>query len=102
MPRVDVTAVLGAVCTLLSVSFVWPQVVRVYRLNTVAGLSPLGTLHGLTACTFWTMYGVASGVLPLVVSNGVIGVAMFAIAIAQVRHHVLSARRLAGALVLIF
>jgi len=98
---VDFTAVLGAVCTVLSVSFVWPQVLRVYRLNTVEGLSPTGTLHGLAACSLWTMYGVASGVLPLVVSNGAIGVAMFTIGVAQVRHHVLSAGRLALALAVI-
>jgi uncharacterized protein with PQ loop repeat len=98
---VDFTAVLGAVCTGLSVSFVWPQVLRVYRLRTVEGLSPLGTLHGLAASTLWTMYGLGQGVAPLVISNGVIGVAMLMIAAAQVRHRVLPLSRLIGALVLV-
>jgi len=82
----DVVAVLGPICTALSVSLVWPQVIRVYRLNTVEGLAPNGTLHGLSACTLWTMYGVARGVGPLIVSNGAIGVAMLMIAAAQIRH----------------
>ena len=63
-------AVLGPVCTVLSVSLVWPQVIKVYRAGTVAGLSSNGTLHGLAACTLWTMYGAARGVGPLIVSNG--------------------------------
>ena len=99
----DITAVLGAVCTALSVSFVWPQVLRVYRLNTVEGLSPFGTMHGLAACTLWTMYGLGRGVVPIVVSNGAIGAAMLMIASAQVRHRALPLPRLvvAGALILV-
>jgi uncharacterized protein with PQ loop repeat len=91
------TAVLGFICTALSVSFVWPQVARVYRLNTVEGLAPNGTLHGLAACTLWTSYGTARGVVPLIVSNGTIGTALLMIAVAQLRHRTLGARRLLGA-----
>src|SRR5437868_1977255 len=75
-------AVLGPICTVLSVSLVWPQVIKVYRAGTVAGLSSNGTLHGLAACTLWTMYGAARGVGPLIVSNGAIGVALLLIAAA--------------------
>jgi uncharacterized protein with PQ loop repeat len=91
---VHLTAVLGAICTALSVSFVWPQVIRVYRLNTVEGLAPNGTLHGLAACTLWTTYGAARGVAALIVSNGTIGVALLMIAAAQIRHRALGARKL--------
>lgn len=89
-----VTAVLGPICTALSISFVWPQVVRVYRLNTVEGLAPNGTLQGLAACALWAMYGAARGVGPLVVSNSVIGVAMMMIAAAQIRHGALAMGKL--------
>ena len=80
---------LGPVCTVLSVSLVWPQVVRVYRIDSVEGLAPSGTLHGLAACTLWTLYGSAQHVTPLVVSNSAIGVAMLLIAAAQIRHRTL-------------
>ena len=92
-----VTAVLGPICTALSISFVWPQVVRVYRLNTVEGLAPNGTLQGLAACALWAMYGAARGVGPLVVSNSVIGVAMMMIAAAQIRHGALALGKLLAA-----
>jgi uncharacterized protein with PQ loop repeat len=98
---VHLTAVLGSICTALSVSFVWPQVLRVYRLHTVEGVAPNGTLHGLFASTLWTLYGVGRGVAPLVVSNGAIGVALLMIAAAQVRHRTLPLARLLGAAVVI-
>ena len=87
-------AVLGPVCTVLSVSLVWPQVIKVYRAGTVAGLSSNGTLHGLAACTLWTMYGAARGVGPLIVSNGANGVALLLIAAAQIHHRTLGVGRL--------
>ena len=93
------TALLGLVCTVLSVGFVWPQVSKVYRSGTVQGLAPLGTLHGLAACTLWTLYGAARGVAPLVVSNVAIGAAMGLIAAAQVRHRSLDVRWLVIVLV---
>jgi uncharacterized protein with PQ loop repeat len=98
---VNLTAVLGAVCTVLSVGFLWPQVLRVYRLDTVEGLSALGTLHGLAATILWTTYGVGRGVAPVIVSNGAIGVGLLMIAAAQVRHGTLALRRLAAAIALI-
>ena len=91
---VDLTSVLGPICTALSVSFVWPQVIRVYRLNTVEGLAPNGTLQGLAASAIWTMYAAAQGVGPLVVSNVVIGIAMSMIAAAQIRHRTLRVSKL--------
>jgi uncharacterized protein with PQ loop repeat len=90
--------VLAPVCTALSVGLIWPQVWRVYRLRTVEGLAPIGTLHGLTACTLWTMYGVARSVAPLIVSNGAIGAAMLLLAAAQIRHRALRVRDVAAVL----
>jgi MtN3 and saliva related transmembrane protein len=90
----DLTSVLGPICTALSVSFVWPQVIRIYRLDTVEGLAPNGTLQGLAASALWTMYAVARGVGPLIVSNVVIGVALLMIAAAQIRHRALRVTKL--------
>lgn len=95
---VHLTAVLAPVCTALSVSFIWPQVLRIYRMNTVDGLAPIGTLHGLCGCSLWTMYGVARGVVPLMVSNGVVGIALLLIAAAQIRHRALRPALLFGTL----
>ena len=55
----------AAVCLALSVAFVWPQVVRVYRLGTVEGLSPRGTLHGIAGNCTWLVYGFLRGNVPL-------------------------------------
>lgn len=81
---------------MLSISFVWPQVVRVYRLRSVEGLSPTGTLHGVAATSLWTVYGASQGVVPLILSNVIVGFAMVLIGVAQVRHGVLAARMLAA------
>jgi uncharacterized protein with PQ loop repeat len=71
----------------------------VYRLNTVEGISPFGTLHGVAGCTLWTSYGIAQGVGPLIVSNGVIGLALVSIGVAQIRHSAFAAPALAAAIV---
>jgi uncharacterized protein with PQ loop repeat len=95
----DLAAVLAPICTAVAVCLIWPQVIRVYRLNSVEGLAPLGILHGLAGCTLWTMYGAAKGIVPVIISNAAIGGALFLIAIALVRHRALKATHLVAALV---
>ena len=90
----DLAVVLGLWCTALSVSFIWPQVIHVYRHHTVEGLSPTGTLHGASGSVLWCLYGIARGNGPLIISNGLIVLAMGLIAAAQVRHRVLALRTL--------
>lgn len=91
-------AVLAPLCTAVAVSLVWPQVIRVYKLRSVEGLAPFGTMHGLTGCTLWTLYGVASHLPAVILANAGIGSAMFLIGLAQVRHRVLPAAVLFGGL----
>src|SRR5438477_11034682 len=67
------TAVLGPICIALSIGFVWPQVVRLYRLDTFEVSAPNGTVQGLAACIVWAMYGAARGVCARVVSYTGIG-----------------------------
>jgi MtN3 and saliva related transmembrane protein len=84
--------ILGPIATALSVGFVWPQVARVYRQRTVEGLSPKGTLHGVAATASWALYGIVTGVVPLIVSNLTVCLAMVLIGLAQAREGVLPAR----------
>lgn len=88
----DWLTLLGLWCTALSVAFIWPQVVRVYRQHTVEGIAPKGTLHGATACTFWLLYGLAIGDLAISLANAAVVLAMALIAYKQVRHGALAAR----------
>jgi uncharacterized protein with PQ loop repeat len=87
---VPFVTLLAGVCTALSLSFVWPQVVRVYRSGSVEGISPTGTLHGVSSTALWTMYGFAQGLVPLTVANLSVGVALVLIGVAQVRARALS------------
>ena len=43
--RVTLQNVLGIVASILSMLFIWPQVILVYRNKTVEGLSPIGALR---------------------------------------------------------
>lgn len=91
--RVTLESLLGPICLTLSIAFIWPQVARVYRQNTVEGLSPLGILQSLAGASLWTVYGGVRGVAPVFLSSAVILVAMSLIAAAMVRHGALSARQ---------
>jgi MtN3 and saliva related transmembrane protein len=92
---VQLSSLLAPICTALSVGFIWPQVIRVYRLHSVEGIAPKGTLHGLAGVSLWTVYGFAKGIVPLSISNVTVVTAMLLIALAQVAHKVLPARHLA-------
>lgn len=67
------TALLGVVCTILSLVFIWPQMHRVWVRRQLAGLSPIGMLHGAAGSGLWFAYGVARADVPLTVSNGLVG-----------------------------
>jgi len=88
----------AAFCLTLSVGFVWPQVARVYRMDTVEGLSPRGTLHGIAGSVLWVAYGLFRTELPLILGNANILLAMLLIGLAQARHKVLDARAIAAVL----
>ena len=79
--------------------FIWPQVIRVYRINSVEGIATKGTLQSLAGAGLWSVYAVAKWNFPLLVSNIAVGTAFLLIGIAQVRHHVMKVPPLVGIVV---
>ena len=98
---VSLTTILAPICTAIAMVLIWPQVLRVYRLNSVEGIAPIGTLHGLTGCVLWVTYGVSQGIVPVVGANLGIGTALVLIGAAQARHGVLRRSVLVGWLLLV-
>jgi len=70
--------------------FIWPQVFRVYRNDTVEGLAPLGALQGMSGSILWAVYGLAQTDIPLFGSNLLLAVAIALLGVAMTRHGVLS------------
>ncbi len=95
MHNVQVTLqnVLGIVASIMSMLFIWPQVILVYRSNTVEGLSPIGALQGICGSTLWSVYGLSQGDAAVGGSNFLIVVAIALLARAMVKHGILSASR---------
>jgi MtN3 and saliva related transmembrane protein len=93
---VSLTAILAPICTAIAMVLIWPQVIRVYKLNSVEGIAPIGTLHGITGTVLWVTYGVSQGIIPVVGANIGIGVALVLIGAAQSRHGVLRRTVLVG------
>lgn len=92
------TAVLGALCLVLGISFAWPQVIRVYRVKSVEGISPRGQLHGLSGCVLWTIYAYAQTITPMMIANTFVLTAMILVTAALVRHHKMPLWHLLGVL----
>jgi uncharacterized protein with PQ loop repeat len=92
--RVTLQNVLGIVASTLSMLFIWPQVILVYRRNTVEGLSPIGALQGICGSTLWSVYGLSQGDVAVGGSNFLIVVAIALLARAMVKHGTLPASRL--------
>lgn len=69
--------------------FIWPQVFRVYRNDTVEGLAPLGALQGMSGSILWSIYGLARTDMPLFGSNLLIAVAIALLCGAMTRHGIM-------------
>ncbi len=93
---VSPTDLLGALASALSMLFIWPQVFRVYRNDTVEGLAPLGALQGMSGSILWSTYGLAQGDLPLFGSNLLVAVAVGLLAHQMTRHGVINRSTLFG------
>jgi uncharacterized protein with PQ loop repeat len=70
--------------------FIWPQVFRVYRNDTVEGLAPLGALQGMSGSILWSTYGLSQSDMPLFGSNLLLSVAIGLLAVAMTRHRILT------------
>ena len=92
--RVTLQNILGIVASILSMLFIWPQVILVYRSNTVEGLSPIGALQGICGSTLWSVYGLSQSDVAVGGSNLLIVVALALLARAMVKHGTLPASRL--------
>lgn len=91
------SSILGAVCTVLGLSFIWPQVFRVFR-NGVEGISPRGQLQGMSGGTLWTVYGFAKMNPPLIAANLICLILATVIASVMVRHRKMPAWHLIATL----
>ena len=80
------SSVIGTVCLVLGLSFVWPQVFRIYRVRSVEGISPRGQLHAISGSWFWVVYGYAKLNVPMMVSNTVYLLATVFITAMLIRH----------------
>lgn len=96
---VSPTNLLGLVASTLSMLFIWPQVFRVYRNNTVEGLAPLGAIQGMSGSMLWSIYGLSQSDMPLFGSNLLLSVAIALLGVAMMRHGVLSRGTLLGVVV---
>lgn len=73
-------------CTVLSLSFIWPQVWRTVRHDTTHGISAFSVVHGLTGSALWLAYGIAVGRTAVWFSNGSFIVAQSIIISVLLRH----------------
>ncbi|MFM7745100.1 MAG: PQ-loop domain-containing transporter [Actinomycetota bacterium] len=93
------TNLLGLIASTLSMLFIWPQVFRVYRNDTVEGLAPLGALQGMSGSILWSIYGLSQSDMPLFGSNLLLSIAIALLGVAMMRHGVLSMETLLGVIV---
>jgi len=91
------SSILGAACTVIGLSLVWPQVFRVFRVG-VEGISPRGQLHALSGGCLWTVYGLAKANPPLIAANLVCLILGSIIAAKMVHHGKMPAWHLVGIL----
>jgi MtN3 and saliva related transmembrane protein len=77
---------LTAVAVVLAVTQPVPQVVRMLRTRSIAGLSGSTTWLGLTINSAWVAYGVGRGLLPVAVLSGAYVVGYATVGVLLLRH----------------
>lgn len=85
---------LGAVATVLSIVFIWPQVFRVYSKRSTEGVSAMGQLQSLFASSLWFAYGNMLDRWPQIISSFNIGAANLLILVLQWRYRDIKGRTL--------
>lgn len=75
----------GTFATLLGVVFIWPQVIRVYRKQSVEGVAAHSQLIGLSGTQMWLTYGIVTDRLPMLLSNLNIEIAIIALMVMLVQ-----------------
>lgn len=93
-------SILGAWCVVISLSFIWPQVWRVYRHDSTFGLSPTGNAHSVVGSCQWLAYGIVRSSPPMYLSNISFLTATIMIASKIITHGAMKTRLLLGALAL--
>ena len=71
---------------MLSVSFIWPQVFRVFIKNSTEGLVPGSLLQGCCGSLLWTIYGLNKPDSQLIFANANIVIAILLILSVCVKH----------------
>ena len=71
---------------MLSVSFIWPQVFRVFIKNSTEGLVPGSFLQGCCGSLLWTIYGISKPDPQLTFANANVVIAIVLILFVCVKH----------------
>lgn len=70
MDWIEATGLFGSFLT--SITFI-PQVYKTWQTKKAGDLSTAMLLIVLTSCVVWMVYGVALGLRPVIIANGIIG-----------------------------
>ena len=81
-----ISRIVGILATILSVSFIWPQVFRVFAKNSTEGLVPSSFLQGCCGSLLWTIYGSNKPDPQLVFANANVVIAILLILFVCVKH----------------
>ena len=78
--------IVGIIATILSVSFIWPQVFRVFIKNSTEGLVPGSFLQGCCGSLLWTIYGLSKPDPQLTFAHANVVIAILLILFVCVKH----------------
>ena len=85
-------AVISVIAVALTVVFAWPQVFRVLR-HGVHGIAVGAITLSLVAASAWLGYGIARGLVPVIVANFGVATGQLVVTLELVRHRALSKAR---------
>jgi uncharacterized protein with PQ loop repeat len=94
---VTIEAVVSVLAVALTVVFAWPQVFRALR-HGVHGISPGAITLSLVAASAWLGYGIARGLIPVIVANFGVMTGQLVVTVELVRNAALPRARAAVAI----
>ena len=81
------TDIVGFIASIVAIVMFLPQVIKTVRMKETRDLSIYFPILAIFSCFLWFTYGVLQGSLPLIITNGFIGLQAGILLVYKLKYH---------------
>ncbi len=81
------TDIVGFIASIVAIIMFMPQVVKTIRMKETRDLSIYFPILAILSSSLWLTYGLLQGSLPLIITNGAIGIQAIVLLVYKLKYH---------------